>query len=516
MRFEELAIASREIGDTRSRLKKIERLSVLFTALAPIEIEPAVALLSGEPRQGRIGVGGALLSRLFSQPTSSTASVSVEEVDAALQRFSELNGPGSARERELVLGALFSRLTELERAFLAGVLGGGLRQGALEGVVLEAVAKAARVPMEALRRALLFAGNVHVVAREALTNGGAGLGGFALTLFQPLRPMLADTAPTLAEALEQEPRAALEYKLDGARIQLHKRGQDIAVFSRHGQDVTARVPEIVASAREFPANELLLDGEAIAFAANGRPLPFQTTMQRFGRQKNVETARESIPLSQVYFDCLYKDGKLLVDRPNEERFAALRDSIAAPLVVPRQVVDDAKLAERFVSSALEAGHEGVLVKSLRASYDAGRRGSTWLKLKPVHTLDLVVLAAEWGSGRRKGYLSNIHLGARDPVGGGFVMLGKTFKGMTDAMLQWQTKRFQELVEEPGEYVVKLRPEVVVEIAFDGVQESSQYEGGLSLRFARVKSYREDKRPEEADTIARVREIFERSRGVVTA
>jgi DNA ligase-1 len=512
MRFEELATASREIAGTRSRLKKTERLAALLKGLSAEELTPSVALLAGEPRQGRIGVGGALLGRLFSQASASEPTVSIAEVDAVLERFATIAGRGSAREREVLLGALFARLTEHEREFLAGALGGGLRQGALEAIVLEAVASAAELPIEALRRALLFAGSVHVVAREALVNGAPGLEKFSLTLFQPLRPMLADSAQTLEEALDHEAHAAIEYKLDGARIQVHKRGEDVAVFSRQGQDVTQRVPELVASVRAFGAHELILDGEAIALDANGRPLPFQTTMQRFGRQKNVEETRAALPLSQMYFDCLYRDGALLVDEPNAERFLALRDSIEPNLVVPRHVVEDVPSAQKFLSSALEAGHEGVLVKSLRAAYDAGRRGSSWLKLKPVHTLDLVVLAVERGNGRRQGFLSNIHLGARDPRTGGFVMLGKTFKGMTDAMLSWQTKRFRELAVNDSGYVVTLRPEVVVEVAFDGVQESSQYPGGLSLRFARVKSYREDKRPDEADTIDRVREIFERSRG----
>ncbi|MFZ5890876.1 MAG: ATP-dependent DNA ligase [Myxococcota bacterium] len=512
MRFEQLANLSRDIASTRSRIKKVELLALFLRALPPEEIEPAVALLSGEPRQGRIGVGGALLHRLFSAPASTVASVSVQEVDEVLQRFATTSGRGSARERELLLGALFSRLTQQEREFLAGTLAGGLRQGALEAVMLDGVASAAQVPIDTLRRALLFAGSVQVVARAALTGGAPELASFSLSLFQPLRPMLADSAATLREALDHAPAAAVEYKLDGARIQVHKRGNEVAVYSRQGQDVTSRVPELVESARAFPANELLLDGEAIAYAENGRPLPFQSTMQRFGRQKNVDQVRAGLPLSQAYFDCLYKDGAVLVDRPNSERFAALLESVGSGLVVPRHVVESESDAQAFVASALEAGHEGVLVKSLNAPYDAGRRGSSWLKLKPVHTLDLVVLAAEWGNGRRQGFLSNIHLGARDPVGGGFVMLGKTFKGMTDAMLSWQTKRFQELAADQSGHVVHLRPEQVVEVAFDGVQESSQYPGGLSLRFARVKSYREDKRAEEADTIGRVREIFEQSRG----
>lgn len=512
MRLEELARVSLQIASTRSRTRKIEQLAVLLRVLTGDEIEPAVALLSGEPRQGRIGVGPTLLRRLLSSASASAATVTIGEVDAVLERFASLSGRGASNGRELLLGGLFARLTPAEREFLANVLGGGLRQGALEAMVLEAVARAAQLPTEDLRRALLFSGSLHVIAWEALTNGATGLSRFALTLFQPLRPMLADSAKTLREALDQTAEAAIEYKLDGARIQIHKRGQDVAVFSRSGQDVTARVPEIVESMRMASASELVLDGEAIAFSADGRPQPFQTTMQRFGRQKNVEAMRARLPLSQTYFDCLYRDGTLLIDRPNHERFAALAESLEPKLVVPRYVVVDEAQAQHFVSQALGAGHEGVLVKDIFARYDAGRRGSSWLKLKPVHTLDLVVLAVEWGSGRRQGFLSNIHLGARDPSTGGFVMLGKTFKGMTDEMLRWQTKRFQELAVDRSGHVVMLRPEVVVEVAFDGVQESSQYPGGLSLRFARVKSYREDKRPEEADTFLSVREIFEQSRG----
>lgn len=442
---------------------------------------------------------------------ASAANVSVGEIDAVLECFAKLSGRGSVSERELLLGGLFARLTHAERAFLAAVLAGGLRQGALEAVVLEAVANAAQLPIDQLRRALLFAGNLPVVAHEALANGACGLGRFTLTLFQPVRPMLADSAKTLREALDHTADAAIEYKLDGARIQVHKRGQDVAVFSRHGQDVTARVPEIAASVRMIPTSELLVDGEAIAFAADARLQPFQTTMQRFGRRKDVEAMRARLPLSHFYFDCLYLNGTLLIDRPNRERFTALTECVEPKLVIAREIVKDEARAQRFVASALEAGHEGVLVKDLSAPYDAGRRGSSWLKLKPVHTLDLVVLAVEWGSGRRQGFLSNIHLGARDPISGGFVMLGKTFKGMTDDMLGWQTKRFQELALHRSGHVVTLRPHVVVEVAFDGVQESPQYPGGLSLRFARVKAYREDKRPEEADTIASVREIFEQSR-----
>jgi DNA ligase-1 len=324
--------------------------------------------------------------------------------------------------------------------------------------------------------------------------------------------MLADTAPSIEAALARIGPSALEYKLDGARIQVHRAGQDVAVFSRQGQDVTASVPEIVEHVRALDVRDIVLDGEAIAFDAEGWPLPFQTTMQRFGRQSNVEALRKELPLSSRFFDCLQLDGRLLVDHSNGERFAALSERLPSELWIPRMVAESEAAAQDFVARALDSGHEGVLVKELSSAYDAGRRGSSWLKVKPAHTLDLVVLAAEWGNGRRQGFLSNLHLGARDPEHGGFVMLGKTFKGLTDELLAWQTAEFQKIAVDQRGHVVFLRPELVVEIAFDGVQQSPRYPGGLSLRFARVRRYRADKRAEEADTIDTVRAIFERSRG----
>ncbi len=512
MLFLELSRASEEVRATRSRLSKVSRLAAVFAQLSAEEVEPAVALLAGEPRQGRVGVGGALLRRLLQTAPATTPTVSVLEVDAVLARFAEIQGPGSVAGREALLGALFARLIQAEREFLAGAAAGGLRQGALESIVLDAVASAAQLPSANLRRALLFAGSIGVVARAALVGGAPELDRFSLELFRPLRPMLADSAGSVKDALTQIQPAALEYKLDGARVQVHRRASDVAVFSREGNDVTARVPELVDAVGALPGGDLVLDGEAIAFDPSGRPAPFQTTMQRFGRVKGVEALRRSLPLSQVYFDCLFLDGELLLERPNAERFAALAARLPSDLLVPRRVVNSEEDGEAFVAAALEAGHEGVVAKSLDAAYDAGRRGANWLKLKPVHTLDLVVLAAEWGSGRRQGWLSNLHLGARDTEGGGFAMLGKTFKGMTDALLAWQTETFQGIATERDGHVVHLRPELVVEIAFDGIQQSQQYPGGFSLRFARVRRYRPDKRAEDASTLAEVRQLFERSRG----
>jgi DNA ligase-1 len=512
MLFAEVARTSEAIGKTRSRLSKIELLATLLARLQRDEIAPAVALLSGEPRQGKIGVGVALARRLLATPAVSDPSVTLTQVDAVLERFSATTGRGTQAGRETLLGQLFAQLTNIEQHFLAHVIAGGLRQGALEAIVLEAVARASQVPIGLLRRSLMFAGRLDVVARAALFGGVAELERFSLTLFTPLRPMLADSAADVDDALTRVPSAALEYKLDGARVQVHRAGSDVRVFSRSGQDVTLRVPEIVEAARSLPGQSIVLDGEAVALDTNQRPLPFQTTMQRFGRQKSHESLRATLPLSQMYFDCLYLDGEVLLDRSNGERFGALTKVLPSGLVVPRTVTEEPEAAESFVHAALAAGHEGVIVKDSTSVYDAGRRGSSWLKLKPVHTLDLVVLAAEWGSGRRQGWLSNIHLGARDEEHGGFAMLGKTFKGMTDEMLAWQTRKFQELARDQTGYVVWLRPELVVEIAFDGVQASSQYASGFALRFARVKRYRDDKPAGEADTLTRVRQIFEHSRG----
>jgi DNA ligase-1 len=511
MQFVELVGASREIARIRSRTAKIERLAELFKRLATAEIEVAVGWLSGELRQGRVGLGGALLHRLVQAPAAVEPSVSVLDVDTAIGRFAAAQGRGSVAERERILGALFAALTLEEREFFVRACSGGLRQGALEGIALEALSRATALPASELRRALLFSGRLGEVATVALTEGREGLARFALALFRPLRPMLADTAGSIEEAVLGEHAVALEAKLDGARVQVHRSGSDVAVFSRQGQDVTASVPELVETVLALPARELVLDGEAIALRADGWPHPFQTTMQRFGRQKGVLALRETLPLSAFFFDCLTVDGALLIDRPNAERFAALSEHLPAELLIPREVTADSGRARAFVDRVLAKGHEGVMVKSLSAGYDAGRRGAGWLKVKPVNTLDLVILAAEWGNGRRTGLLSNVHLGARDPDSGSFVMLGKTFKGMTDEMLRWQTEEFQKRIVERDRYVVTLRPELVAEIAFDGVQQSTQYPGGLSLRFARVRRYRTDKRAEDANTIAEVRSIFERTR-----
>lgn len=509
MIFEEVVRASREVSQVRSRNAKIERLASVLAQLAPEEVEAGVGFLSGEPRQGRIGVGGAVLRRVLQHAGSaSEPTVTLKDVDATLTRIAQTSGKGASREREQLLGALFGRLTAEEGEFLGRLLLGELRQGALEGILTDALARASGISAAQVRRAVLFAGGLGKVALSALTEGEGGLARFSLSLFRPLRPMLADTADDITDALARTGPSALEYKLDGARIQVHRAGAEVRVYSRQGNDVTDSVPEIVSAALQLPAREFVLDGEAIALDATLRPMAFQTTMRRFGRRANIEAVKREIPLSSFYFDVLFLNGETLVDRQNQERARVLAELLPRELRVPRLPVESEAGARAFIDAALSLGHEGVLVKSLASPYDAGRRGSSWLKLKPAHTLELVVLAVEWGHGRRQGLLSNLHLGARDEQGG-FVMLGKTFKGLTDALLAWQTQALQERkVAEQG-HVVYVRPELVVEILFDGVQRSSQYPGGLALRFARVKRYRPDKRAEDADTIATVREIFTR-------
>jgi DNA ligase-1 len=436
--------------------------------------------------------------------------VSIREVDAAFQQLKELKGKGSSGRRSALLRELFARATADEQDFLVRLMVGELRQGALEGIMVEAVASAASLPPAQVRRAVAFAGAIAPVAVAALS--GEGLGRFSVELMQPVLPMLAQPAESMQAAIEALGTALVEWKLDGARVQVHKASDEVRIYTRNLNDVTARVPEIVAAVRELGAKELILDGEAIALRADRRPHPFPVTMSRFGSQQQSEQQRAALPLSVFFFDCLYRDGASLFDHPTRERREALQAALPATMVTPSVVTADAAEAQRFYEEALAAGHEGVMAKSLDAAYAAGRRGAGWLKVKRARTLDLVVLAAEWGHGRRKGWLSNLHLGARDPASGEFVMLGKTFKGMTDAMLEWQTKEFLRIATQQDDWTVHVRPEMVVEIAFNDLQESSQYPGGLALRFARVKGYRPYKSAEEADTIDTVRLLYEHHGG----
>ncbi len=484
-----------------------------MASAAPDEIALAIAYLCGVVPQEKLGIGWAALSTAAPPVPVEPSDVELAEVDQILGRISAVGGKGSADAKRRLLGGLLSRLGEDERRFLVGLISGELRQGALEGLVVEAVARAAGVPSAEVRRANMMTGDLSVVAAAALSEGSAGLARFAVQLFRPMHPMLAGSAESEVDALAELGEAALEWKLDGARVQIHKSAEEVRVYSRRLNDVSPAVPEIVDSVRALPARELIVEGEAIALRPDGTPHPFQTTMTRFGRRLDVERVRESVPLTLFLFDLLYRDGTSLLDQPLARRMAALAEIAPASLLVPRLVMGGLAEAHAFLADALALGHEGIMAKALDSPYEAGRRGRRWLKVKPVRTLDLVVLAAEWGHGRRRGWLSNLHLAARDAERGGFVMLGKTFKGMTDEMLAWQTARFQELETSRDAHTVYVRPELVVEVAFNDLQVSPQYPGGLALRFARVKGYRPDKLPADADTLATLQEIWRRRTGL---
>jgi DNA ligase-1 len=507
MLLAEIAQASSDVAATSSRLAKIERLATCVRSATPEEVAIAVAYLSGELPQGTVGVGGAALR----DPAAPAEMPTLEllEVDDAVTRLKGIGGKGSQAARREELATLFARATQPEQRLLVGLFLGELRQGALEGVMAEAVAKAAGVSVGAVRRAAMFTGDLASVAEIAMREGPSGLDRFRLEPLRTVTPMLAQTAEGVAGALARlGGRASVEWKLDGARIQAHRAGGEARVFTRNLADISDRVPEIVAAVGGLEVDSVVLDGEAIALRPDGRPEPFQVTMSRFGTKAAAD--EHSRPLTAFFFDCLHVDGADLVDAPARERLAALDAVLPVELVVPRVETDDPERAQAFLDATLARGHEGVMVKSLEAPYEAGRRGAGWLKVKPAHTLDLVVLAAEWGHGRRQGKLSNLHLGARDPEDGSFVMLGKTFKGMTDEMLAWQTEHLLSLATAREGHVVHVRPELVVEVAFDGVQTSSRYPGGVALRFARLKGYRPDKSAAEADTIETVRAINARA------
>lgn len=506
----ELVETSRAVAATPRRLEKIALLADLLRRLAPPEVAVAVSYLVGDLPQGRIGLGFATLAEAASAAApAERPSLTLADVDAAFARVAAVSGPGSAAERRRLLAGLLGRATRSEQEFLLRMAAGELRQGALEGVMVEAVARAAGAPASELRRALMAAGDLAGVASATLAEGPGALGRFRLRLMTPVLPMLAETAGGVEDALSSLGEAAFEYKLDGARVQVHRDGEEVRVFSRALNEVTPAVPEIVAAVRALPSRRLILDGEAVAFGPGGMPQPFQVSMRRFGRKLEVERVRRELPLAALFFDVLHLEGEDLVARSTRERGEAMAGALPPSLVVPRLSTADPGRAAAFLQEALKRGHEGVMAKSLAAPYQAGRRGGAWLKVKPAHTLDLVVLAAEWGHGRRRGWLSNLHLGARDPAAGGFAMLGKTFKGMTDEMLAWQTERLLSLQLATDGHVVHVRPELVVEVAFDGLQASPRYPAGLALRFARVKRYRADKRPEEADTIEAVRALHRR-------
>jgi ATP-dependent DNA ligase I len=566
--------ASAAVAASPGRLAKIDKIAAVLRAVPTGEIGVAVSFLSGEITQRQIGVGYAALTDLLGPYAGAAAAVdaaaadaaaaategpgraapahapalTLTETDQALGEIGARSGPGSQAARRRLLGGLMARATRTEREFLVRLLAGDLRQGALDGVMTDAIARAAGVPAAAVRRAYQLSGSLADAAVAALAPAGdrqadpaAALSAVSLRVGRPVRPMLAASAPTVTAAMERISPAAVEWKIDGVRVQVHRTSDQVRVFTRTLDDITERVPELAAAARSLTVTTAVLDGEAVALRQDGRPRPFQVTSARAASQRmravpeadgqltgrapagqasaRQASARQAaqVPLTLFLFDLLHLDGRDLIDAPASERFGQLARIAPAELVIPRLVTADPAQAEEFFAAAVSRGHEGVVVKSLDAPYGAGRRGSEWIKVKPRHTLDLVVLAAEWGHGRRRGWLSNLHLGARDPATGGTVMLGKTFKGLTDATLGWQTDRLLELADDaqhpagvPAERrhgVVKVPPELVVEVAFDGVQASSRYPGGVTLRFARVLRYRPDKSPAEADTIDAVRALW---------
>ncbi len=503
-----LVATSGRVGETRARLAKVRELAALLTSLAPSEIAIATRYLSGETAQGRIGLGYASLKGASAQPPALQASLSIAAVDESLTQLMGLRGAGSAARRSEALDLLFTRATAAEQQFLLQLFAGELRQGALAGIMVDAIAAAAQLPPAQVRRAAMYAPDLGAVARVALLEGGAALSQFQLELFAPVAPMLAQTAADVAEALRAlAGAAAFEWKMDGARIQVHRDGAQVRIYTRALNEVTNAIPEIVDLVRALPAAQLILDGEAIAFDAAGRPRPFQVTMRRFGRRLGVQELRATIPLRAYFFDCLRLGTHTLADQSTQERFAALAATVPESARVPRLLTEDVAAAQRFYEAALAAGHEGVMAKGLQAPYEAGNRGASWLKIKRAHTLDLVVLAAEWGHGRRRGKLSNLHLGALEPASGEYTMLGKTFKGLTDEVLEWQTQELLARAVRRDATTVYVRPELVVEIAFSDLQASSRYPGGVALRLARVKGYRPDKSVLEADNMEAVRRIF---------
>ena len=513
MRLADLVAASHDVSRTPGRLEKIARVAALLRVCDPVDVALAIPFLSGALTQGKIGVGYAAIRESSGVPPAAASTLTLTDVDRAFDEAAGVRGAGSAALRSQRLRDLFGRATSDEQDFLRRLLFGELRQGALEGVLLDAVASAASIPAEQIRRAFMLAGSLTPVAVAALGEGEPALRAMDVHLFSPLQPMLAGSAGSVDEALDEFDEAGLEFKLDGARIQVHKSGTEVRVYSRSLRNVSAAVGDVIEAVRALPARELILDGEAIALRPNGTPHPFQITMRRFGRKRDVDAMRGELPLSPFFFDCLYIDGASTLDEPLSRRVALLDEAVPEAMRTPTLLRPARESAAAFLARAESMGHEGVMVKSLEASYAAGRRGSAWLKVKRAHTLDLVILAAEWGSGRRRGTLSNLHLGARDQERGGFVMLGKTFKGLTDEMLAWQTREL--LAREIGRdgHVVFVKPELVAEIAFNDIQESPQYPGRLALRFARVKQYRRDKSAAEADTFETIRRLYTRMTGL---
>jgi DNA ligase-1 len=509
MRLAELVAVADAVAAVPSRTAKRDAIAALLTALAPAEVEAAVGFLVGEPRQGRVGVGWATVADLPVATDPAGEQLEISDLDAAFEQLATTAGPGSNQARRRVLGDLLARSTPAEANFVRRLVVGELRQGALEGVMADAVAEAAHVPGTVVRRALMLTGDVRRTAAIALGDGRSGLEAVGLTLFRPVHPMLASPAADVPEVVSSGEARSVEWKLDGARVQVHRQGDLVRVYTRNLNEVTDRLPEVVTIARALPVDEVVLDGEVIGLEGV-RPEAFQQTMSRFGRD---DPTTHELRLRPFFFDVLHADGRDLLDDPLADRLAVL-DEVAGVHAMPRIVTADPDEASQFLDATLAVGHEGVMLKSLDSPYAAGRRGKAWRKVKPVRTFDLVVLAAEWGHGRRRGWLSNLHLGARDPSNGAFVMVGKTFKGLTDELLTWQTAALLERELGREGHVVHVRPELVVEVAIDGVQASTRYPGGVALRFARVRRYRDDKTAAEADSIEALQALLVTSSDVV--
>ncbi|WP_326761506.1 ATP-dependent DNA ligase [Streptomyces phaeochromogenes] len=503
MLLHRLARVSQEVAATSARSRKTALLAELFRDAEADDVPIVIPYLAGRLPQGRLGIGWKILGTPV--PPAAEPTLTVREVDARLTALGKVSGTGSQAERARLVGELMGACTEPEQRFLLGLIGGEVRQGALDAVAVEGLAQATGAPSADVRRAVMLAGSLQTVAERLLADGPESLAEFRLTVGRPVQPMLAHSASSVAEAIDKLGACAVEEKLDGIRVQVHRDGDDVRLYTRTLDDITDRLPELTSAARELKGEHFILDGEVIAFDEGGRPRSFQDIAGRVGSRVDVATAAEAVPVCPVFFDALSVDGRDLLDLPFADRHTELARLVPEPMRVRRTLVADPAddraraAAEQFLADTLKRGHEGVVLKALDGPYSAGRRGASWLKVKPVHTLDLVVLAAEWGHGRRTGKLSNLHLGARNPDGS-FAMLGKTFKGLTDVMLAWQTERLQELAVEDNGWVVTVRPELVVEIAYDGLQRSTRYPAGVTLRFARVVRYREDKTPDQADTV----------------
>ena len=490
--------ASGDLADTSSRSQKVRILAALLGQLDASEVAVTVGLLTGVPRQGRVGIGYSTIYGIESAPARE-ASLTIDDLDRAITEVQGTTGSGSAAKRKQMLGELLGRATEPEADFVRRLFTGELRQGALAGLMVDAIASAAGVSRELARRALMLSGDLTLTAEVALTQGEDGLRALGLEIFRPVLPMLASTAASVSEAVESFERSSVEWKLDGIRVQIHRRADEIRIYTRNLNDITHTLPGIVAAVRLLPVTQAVFDGEALWMSEQG-PAAFQETVS----QIDSEAPPEGIVT--FLFDVLHVEGEDLLDTPLEERSARL-EAIAPQLKVPSVITSDPETAQRVLDESLRAGHEGVVVKDAASLYSAGRRGKAWRKVKPVRTYDLVVLGAEWGHGRRQGWLSNLHLAARDPSTGEFVMVGKCFKGLTDELLEWQTTELLARETDRQGIAVLVRPELVVEIALDGVQSSTRYPGGVALRFARVKRYRPDKSAAEADTIDDLRTLL---------